>query len=821
MNNNIEIYLIDDGFIHYQDFVYNDLILSRAYVKDDMMIILDYDSIFESRFSYKRYCQKQNEWMSSHAKVYRFVIDDYEFIKQFFEIIKEEFGSRRTFNRELNSVDPSPLEKYFEDCFEVAYGHDSYKYLLREFSFIMHNGKIGYLDYVLQRKDGSWIAIEENGISYHHPYIIKKEKYRSILMKQNSVVEQNGLVFRWDSESIRDSNKMADEILEFVGDISQYLVQTSYSTTRKFKLYDHQKEVVSSLRLSRIRGVRSALVVLPVGTGKTVVAIEDLKIFLNECQKSRVLILVPTIDLRVQWTKVIAESGLGGYEIFVKTYYKEAKDYFQYSSNEYDYIVVDEAHHAVAPVMRKVLRHYDPKYLLGLTATDKRLDEKKLEDVFGNYDTKLDLKEAIEKGILSPIRAYRLETSVDISKVRFNGNDYVNSDIEKTITIPSRNEAIVVVLKEYFMDRLKGKSGIVFCVSVSHAKQMAKLMLEKGFKAASVDGKDKKRPDKIRDYMEGKIQFLCTCSLLTEGWDAPRTSVIVMARPTMSKVLYTQQLGRGTRNYPGKEALYVIDIVDDYGASGCSSLRPWSVHSIFDCNTYIPFGDVVNVGGSKSELVILDTIHEVPVKLAPTDIFTFEKQYEDYFSEEQLARELFVSTGTVKSWIRNGSIKPDLVLPFGNRSLRYFAPNSIQLIREAKGLREHNEDTIVEDFWDFINIGDYTFSYKMYFILSLLDNVNETGDADFNDVLNSYINYYRKRHDDNMIIDRSNSPYNNLEHIMDKKKMKNSMLNNPFEKFERKRFLYHNSQKDLSLISFHHKIWEELNDNNGKERLKR
>ena len=131
-----------------------------------------------------------------------------------------------------------------------------------------------------------------------------------------------------------------------------------------------------------------------------------------------------------------------------------------------------------------------------------------------------------------------------------------------------------------------------------------------GFTAESIDGKDKKRVQKIEDYMNHKTQFLCTCGLLTEGWDAPHTSIIVMARPTLSKVLYVQQLGRGTRKCSNKEALYVIDVVDTYGVFGTVSNRPWSLNALFENNVYSPFGDLVKTGSSTDELLLLDTFNE-------------------------------------------------------------------------------------------------------------------------------------------------------------------------------------------------------------------
>jgi len=808
------------GFKFSGEFKHKGIILSTMFAKDTNLVIVDNSLIFETDFSYKRYCQKQNEWMKRYQKVYRFIDDDIEMAKFFLFEEDADFSEKRTINREIIIVDPTPLEYIFENCFRIAYGEAAYKYLKREYSFILKNGDTSYIDYALFHKEGHWIAIEENGIRYHHPFIIKKERYRKILQKQNSVIDQNGIVYRWDTESIQNIDRIVDEVKEFIGSLDSYINQIYYKNKRSFKLYEHQNEYISKLSMQRENNANAVVIVLPVGTGKTTVALLDLQEFLVDKEDSKVLVLVPTLDLKIQWQKEIDNIfNINSNNIIVKTYSKVCREYMYDSSNKYQYIIFDEAHHAVAPTMKKVLNHYNPKFLLGLTATDKRLDKKKLEDVFGNYDITLSLKQAVEKGILCPIRSYRLETNIDLSQVKFNGKDYVNSQLERQIKIPSRNQVIADVIKEYFYDKLKGKSGIVFCVSVNHAKDMAETLRWKGIKAESVDGSDKNRFKKIEKYMNREVQILCTCSLLTEGWDAPHTSVIVMARPTLSKVLYIQQLGRGTRKAEGKEALYVIDVVDQYGSLGSISNRPWSLHALLELYRYKPFEDIIANNFLNEELVILDTIYEKTIKLDRFDIYTFEQMYGDYLSEEELARELFVSTGTVKNWIRKKDIIPDVVLPLGRGKISLFNPNKIEEIRTKKDLSIHSENTIAKDFWNFIDKADYTFSYKMYFLLSLLDTVDETGDALTEDVLNEYVEYYNRKHKNNETVDKNNSPYNKAEYINDKRIMMQSMLMNPFEKFERKRFMYYN--KDLAKLSIHHLIWEDFLENNGIDKLRK
>jgi superfamily II DNA or RNA helicase len=808
-----------------QTFSDNGTILSDVYLSDDerTYYIIDKNTIFNTEFSYRKYCQHQNELMGKGVKVFRYLQDDSKNEIIYAHESQENGGyiyGNYGIDRENVIVDPSPLEYLMEQYFIDSFGYEAVKYLAREYSLMLPNGKVVYIDYALFHQEGYWIAIEENGISYHHPYLIGEEKYRRVLNKQNAVVSQNGQVFRWDTESMGQREKTIDELKDFIGDIRFYIPQQSTTSSRGFKFYDHQADYLTELSRDRIAGRSSALIVLPTGTGKTRIALQDIENLAEHNEQINALVLSPTKDLKSQWEEVAQKFESESIHLESTTYAEVSRRYYRDPPDKYDYIVVDEAHHGVSPVLKKVIHHYQPRFLLGLTATDKRLDGRKIESVFGQYEEKLDLREAIEKGLLCQIRCMRLESNIDLSQVRFKGKDYFFSDLERTIRIDSRNSLIADILSEYFCDKLPDKNGLVYCVSVAHAREMSKILKGRGINAESVDGTDPRRREKVDAYQRGEIQFLCTCSLLNEGWDSPHTSVIVMARPTLSRVLYLQQLGRGTRNHPGKEALYVIDVVDNYGSFGSIQNRPWSLHGLFNLEQYKKFADLFPGRRTDNrELQVLDTLHENIVKLQPVDLFTMEKQYGDYLSAEQLARELFVSTGTVNSWRQKGDITADVEIPIGRSKILLFHPDRVDAIRKLKGLREHTEETIVEDFWEFIDEKTYTFSYKMFFIKALLETVDQTGEADIKQLLRRYRKYYLDRIERGLDVDRSNSPYNNKEILQDEKIMLQSMLTNPFEKFERKRFMYY--AKDLARISIHHKIWSDLEYSGGRERLLR
>ncbi len=658
------------------------------FTRNNDAILVDIDICNNTNyFDYAEYTKEQNEFMFFYSSLYRFNVENIDDVqsmkaellrylnKDFHEDDIKNYGA----NRELANPDPTPPEYLFEDMFIEVYGREAVQYLNREFPIIDINGSTRFCDYVIHKNDYR-IIIEENGVSYHHPIIIGREKYKSQLQKQNSIVSYGDKVYRWALESMKDKNNFAEEVKQYLGESSSFKLSQKVTVSRQFKLYAHQEKIVDKIAESKESYNSSNLVVLPTGTGKTEILIHDLVHDYKKNPKFKALIIVPSVKLKSQFTtklnERLADYSLTGDHlqvgldvndnVLVKTNAWTCRNYYKFKPKHFTYIAIDEAHHAVAPALGKAIKHFQPESLIGLTATPKRLDHKQLEDMFGQYETSLSLTEAIEQDLLAPIKAFRLKSNIDLSEIRFNGRDYVNSDLQKRIVVPSRDQLVVDTLKRYFADSsLPSLSGLIFCVSVAHAESLSKRMKQNGLSAESVSGKDKNSTEKIEKYQNGEIQFLTTCSLLSEGWDSPRTSIIVMARPTMSKVLYTQQLGRGTRKHDGKEALYVIDVVDNYSGVGSFNNRPWSIHALLGVDNYLPWGNVLDSTKTPTEQdSILISLSEQVRKIEQINIFTFEKLYADYMSEEQVAREYFVSTGTIKSWIKKRKIRADVEVPF-------------------------------------------------------------------------------------------------------------------------------------------------------------
>lgn len=760
----------------------------------------------DSVFSYMLITDKQNSYMHRFKRVFRFL----EYNRA--EVEKYLLGDEIILSSERTTTvgdrgempDVSPLEFRFEQNFSNVYGINALKYLSREYGICDENGKNYFLDYLVCTKNGKY-AIEENGVTYHHPQIIGEEKYKNQLRKQNTCALWGIKLYRFSSEDCAFENRIEDDIKHYFGKDTSAFIDSGLKIDRKVELYEHQTVSLQEIQKRREAGIKVFLIVLPTAAGKSKIVEEDLRKFAGNKQGFKGLILVPGVNILADW-KARIRTHLPELKdkIDIRTYAYMAKHYNDVQPDYYNYLVVDEAHHAVAPVLKRVIQYFNAEFTIGLTATDQRPDKKKLETVFGTYSTFLSLKEAMEKEVIAKANVYRIETNIDLSQVRFNGKDYVNADLEKRIRVSSRNELIVNVIKEYFTSgEVALRQGIIFCVNINHANEMAKLLNSAEITAASYTGQTRNPMVLMEKFKQKKIRFLCTCNMISEGWDYPELGILVMARPTLSKVLYLQQIGRGLRKTDVKKNVIVIDVVDEYGAM----VKACNMHAILANPYYVPFGDITKTDYTPGDMVIIDGIEERIERITEVDINSFEDKYGNYLSQEQIAREYFVSTGTVTNWIKKGKIIPSMEYKFGSKTLYLFSPEDVEKYRKKLAIKEHSDNTIKQDFYEFLEERDYSLSYKMPFLLAVVKYMDSIGDAKIDAVLDDYISFYQDRLRRGLQVDRSTCPYNE-KMLKDRKAICRNMLTNPFEKFERKRFLYYS--KDLSVISVNHALYSQM-----------
>ena len=399
----------------------------------------------------------------------------------------------------------------------------------------------------------------------------------------------------------------------------------------------------------------------------------------------------------------------------------------------------------------------------------------------------------------------------DLTDVRINGIKYNSQDLESKLFIPERNQLIVDTCLKY----VNGKKTVIFCASVDHAAEIAKLLRDNGVKAEAVSGRDRVEVwEKIlKDYETGSTNVLCACDLLNEGWDSPHTTVLFMARPTMSKTIYLQQLGRGTRRCPGKEDLLVVDFVDNANMFN----MPYSLHRVLDIAKYQPMAYVLApenkrkldqdmlFKGEKPEAWL-----DVPIDVDDyeiIDLFNWQNSVKDMISQIEFVRMVDVQSETVDRYIKDGKIKPDLSVPFGDkRMFHYFREESVRNIAKQYGWDLITPQNMADKFMKFIETMDMSFSYKPVLLKAIYEYMDSNGRVALPDVVDYFIDFYEDRKAHGMIAEKPNSIYQKGGYT--KKDVEKNILSNPFKRFEDMRFLMR--CKDVETVEVNPIIFRKL-----------
>lgn len=315
--------------------------------------------------------------------------------------------------------------------------------------------------------------------------------------------------------------------------------------------------------------VDKTLLVLPTGCGKTIVFAK----VTEECVRRgcRVLILAHRGELLQQAADKIAkatklgcatekadETCLGSWFRItvgsVQTMMRE-KRLARFPEDYFDTIIIDEAHHCISGSYQRVLQHFPEAKILGVTATPDRGDMKNLGQVFDSLAYEYTLPKAIKEGYLSPIKALTIPLKLDLSGVGIQSGDFKSGDI--ATALDPYLQQIAEEMKNYCMDR----KTVVFLPLVKTSQKFRDILNEQGFKAAEVNGESKNRAEILDAFDRGEYNVLCNSMLLTEGWDCPSVDCIVVLRPTKVRSLYSQMIGRGTRLYPDKNHLLLLDFL--------------------------------------------------------------------------------------------------------------------------------------------------------------------------------------------------------------------------------------------------------------------
>jgi hypothetical protein len=607
----------------------------------------------------------------------------------------------------------SRAEELFVQLFCEAFGPEKTENLQVQYPCVDIYGRHRYIDFALESPE-SKIAIEIDGETYHNPSKVSENKYADDLLKQNSLIYDNWKVYRWIySQLEKQPEKVKDELITFLGTspmFKAFEADLPVQMGQTIELRDYQQEATENLQKMREDGKTIALLYNATGVGKTITAATDAK-----AVGGRILFLVNALKLASQaketFAKAWPEATLGEYTgsqkdmtqtVIFATVQSISKDLEKFSPTDFDYLIVDECHHAAANTYQKIFTYFHPKFILGLTATPERSDGEDMMELFQNVAHKMDLKTAVERGVLVPIRCIRVKTNIDLTDVRINGIKYNSQDLESKLFIPERNQLIVDTYLKY----VNGKKTVIFCASVDHAAEIAKYQ--------------------------------------------PMAYVLA---PENKRKLDQDMLFQGEK----PEAWLDVPIdVSDY------------------------------------EII---------------DLFNWQNSVKDMISQIEFVRMVDVQSETVERYIKDGKVKPDLSIPFGDkRMFHYFREESIRNIAKQYGWDLITPQNMADKFMKFIETMDMSYSYKPVLLKAIYEYMDSSGRVALPDVVDYFIDFYEDRKAHGMIAEKSTSIYQKGGYT--RKDVEKNILSNPFKRFEDMRFLMR--CKDVETIEVNPIIFRKL-----------
>ena len=384
-----------------------------------------------------------------------------------------------------------------------------------------------------------------------------------------------------------------------------------YAKDNEIILTYPQEITLKKINESRKSGKDRGLISLTTALGKTFIGIFHAKEFTQNTNK-KVLFIAHVNDILDQakesfinaWPEI--NNNIGFYRgdekkptkkiilATVQTLSNE-KNLYTFTKDCFDTIIIDETHHATADSYTKILDYFKPKFILGLTGTHNRHDKKSVLAVYSNnliYE--ITREQARDSGWIVPIEMYGLTDNVDYSNIKYEGNKYYVSDLDKLLVIEPRNQSIL----EKYKEKADGKKTIGFCVSIKHAEQMADLFKKSGYKASAIHSgqeylKPKERKEINEAFKNNEIDIIFTVNAFNEGVDFPDVECLMMLRETRSSVVMAQQYGRGLRLSNGKEKVIVLNFYSndrnqlatlDFFGTGTGGFKPEKGKYCFDNN---------------------------------------------------------------------------------------------------------------------------------------------------------------------------------------------------------------------------------------------
>jgi superfamily II DNA or RNA helicase len=353
-------------------------------------------------------------------------------------------------------------------------------------------------------------------------------------------------------------------------------------TTANFdiKPFHYQSEVLEKLEVERtVHDRYRNLLVAATGTGKTVISAFDYKNFRTNNKSSRLLFVAHRKEIlqqaRATFQGVLKDNNFG--DLWVDGIEPNSNEYVfasvqtlnnrlkenKLTPEYYDYIIVDEVHHISANTYRPIINYFQPKVLLGLTATPERMDGANiLEDFCYRIAAEIRLPEALNKKLLCPFQYFGITDSIDLTEVAWANGKYAASELTSLYTKNDRRVGEIISNLDKYSNDINDVRAIGFCVTIEHAVFMTEKFNLAGLKAECLTSKNTNDRDRIREqFKKKKFNYLFVVDIFNEGVDIPEIDTVLFLRPTESLTVFLQQLGRGLRLAEGKDCLTVLDFV--------------------------------------------------------------------------------------------------------------------------------------------------------------------------------------------------------------------------------------------------------------------
>ena len=466
--------------------------------------------------------------------------------------------------------------------------------------------------------------------SFHtKAYLFEKEKYHSVVIGSSNI-SQSALYSaeEWnvkltDSsffniygkslnqfEKLWHSNEAIELTQDFIDEYEKYKKSVNVQNTfdyRKTKIEQEnefvpnsmQKRVLQKLKETRINGNKKGLVISATGTGKTYLAAMDIKQFfeINSNTENKLFKITDkkskTSNIKflfIAHREELLENAINVFSKVLKIdknefgrIYGGLKEidksiifasiqslrncYNEFKPSFFDYVIVDEFHHSMSDSYLKTLSYFNPKFLLGLTATPKRMDGKDILSLCDyNVVDEIGIKEALEEELIVPFHYFGVnDYTINYDNIPYKNGKYNEKILLENLLLNTRTDYIVKKINKFGFDGDE-LSAVAFCQNIEHAFFMKEEFSKKGYKSAAITANtsSNERSEILEKFKNKKIEILCVVDILNEGIDIPTINLLLFLRPTMSSTIFIQQIGRGLRKAKNKDFVTIIDFIGNH-----------------------------------------------------------------------------------------------------------------------------------------------------------------------------------------------------------------------------------------------------------------